>query len=674
MKENNQLCYSREAMVITDILFFGVLLTSSASNILTNKVIQENLHIEQHLMDFSSFISDLCNQLFLDASLGVFLFAGDDEKFISMFQQIAMKIHFSAQAINTRNYVSQKNTVKEQLPTEHDVIFIFIQDNHSLKDIIPNGNRVYWNNLANFVVIQITEDPGHLQESRTILKDLWDVRVLKSVVISLSKSENSNVFDTIISISSFNPFLNITYEDRITFKKMTESNHVFTEAYSQSKTTNLHLYPLLTAKMELKFLPSLSYTKEDNKASTYRSDGYVSVVLDMLRKYMNYTTKTVVIHGYFKVGSQAENGTWTDLMGSLSRKEVDFGETILGIHPLRYIYIEYSSPVVFSSFSILVPKAKRIPQGIAILLLYEEEIWYFIITFYFIVSISFILAQRITSSANQLLDFGKTFVTIASVLFQESIVQPRNNVLRVIYLVWLYSTFVLASVYQGGIVDLLTTPKYYPDIDNFRDLAESPLTIYGSGPLRKLLNDRSNPSLWTLYNRYTINASYEESVAYLLRHKSIGILGVNEALEYYAHKMHTCPSCMQPYHTVKETVITRGIGIPFPKRSPFLRRFNSLILRMMQAGLINKWHENMRRLSNSGSVCDSPCSRDVVEISLQHLRAPFYILSGGSICASVLLIIELMYGKRRNTIALSRNARRQAPFSTKKVALVNEKT
>lgn len=89
-------------------------------------------------------------------------------------------------------------------------------------------------------------------------------------------------------------------------------------------------------------------------------------------------------------------------------------------------------------------------------------------------------------------------------------------------------------------------------------------------------------------------------------------------------------------HVAKEDFGLVYAGYVVPKISPYLKRMNSIILRMVEAGFRDKW-QSMD--SESVQSLDVECLTTVEVLTINHLQSVFYLLFLG-LCVSIACFIK----------------------------------
>nr|XP_053655176.1 uncharacterized protein LOC128704141 [Cherax quadricarinatus] len=110
-----------------------------------------------------------------------------------------------------------------------------------------------------------------------------------------------------------------------------------------------------------------------------------------------------------------------------------------------------------------------------------------------------------------------------------------------------------------------------------------------------------------------------------------------------------------PFHiSTTEYFYLMGFSWAFRKGAPFRHRFAKMIQRLIEAGLVNQWLEDVlaRKKSITGKVTGSyqmvraDDAGGLIVLSIDHLQGAFYILIMGSCLASLALVAECLVRRR----------------------------
>ena len=104
----------------------------------------------------------------------------------------------------------------------------------------------------------------------------------------------------------------------------------------------------------------------------------------------------------------------------------------------------------------------------------------------------------------------------------------------------------------------------------------------------------------------------------------------------------------QSYY-LKEQIYTGALVFFYRKYTPWVKKFDDGIQRLIEAGLVNKW---FTELMNSNQVqLNDQVSGENAPLNIIHLQGPFMLLGAGSIISFLIFLIELCVGiKRRKKI------------------------
>ena len=210
----------------------------------------------------------------------------------------------------------------------------------------------------------------------------------------------------------------------------------------------------------------------------------------------------------------------------------------------------------------------------------------------------------------------------------------------------------MTYVYQGYFIGLLVNPGFEKSILTFDDLIQSGID-YGY-PVEMDALIISDPS----YNIITTNRktckSFYKCLQRVLERKDFATLVDSFHAEYFRtrllfHNIHV-QIC-----TLQEDVIMISVSMYMAKGNPLLHRFNEIITRMFEAGLIEKW---VNDFMCSSKLDDHPIDDDDTKFSdfttneintdyspfsLIQLQVVFYILLIGQIISNFVLLVEVLY-------------------------------
>ncbi|XP_066952298.1 uncharacterized protein [Macrobrachium rosenbergii] len=98
------------------------------------------------------------------------------------------------------------------------------------------------------------------------------------------------------------------------------------------------------------------------------------------------------------------------------------------------------------------------------------------------------------------------------------------------------------------------------------------------------------------------------------------------------------------FYLARQTFFPQGYGIACRKGAPYTQKFDEILISMVQAGLVNKWvkDEVMKiQRSNRGQQGDRGGQSESLALSLDHLKAAFFLLLVGLLFSAAALLCEI---------------------------------
>ncbi|KAK7027387.1 hypothetical protein SK128_013601, partial [Halocaridina rubra] len=459
------------------------------------------------------------------------------------------------------------------------------------------------------------------------------------------------------------------------------------------KVTNLHGTKLKVITFQWE--PSVMYKLDEDGAVVYRYGRDVMVV-QALAEALNATlafedvpkeeafSPSDIIFAYpgEMWGLPDVNGSWNGLMGSLQRGEADVGLANLFITNVnnRTAAVDFSAPFDTEVSCFLTRLPKPLPQWERILYPFDFTIW-LIFLIGLLLSGPFLtfLARggfRCDKKEN-LQDFTYSSLYTFAIHFRVSqSYQPtqRGTNILVTFL-WIYA-FIITIAYSSNLTAFLTVTRRPPTIDTIQDLYESKLEVGGMGIFfGSALASSKNPYLKGLADKYKGYNSYPGIVS-KVKEGSAVYIGGKRFLQYMAGTYFSQRG-VSSVRLIKDTFSPYGIAVATPRKSPLRRKFNDVISRIVEAGLVNYWamdslriakqEADTKRLTEKDEVCktsmDTQCEEvnavasesyesellkviqgSVSSLNLKHMQGIFYMYAIGIWAALLVFLLEKITG------------------------------
>lgn len=292
---------------------------------------------------------------------------------------------------------------------------------------------------------------------------------------------------------------------------------------------------------------------------------------------------------------------------------------------------------------ILVPKATHAPMIYKLYHSLDLSVWLFMLLiiipfagfFHFVAGTS----RKMGSSYQQ-----SAFFSMLRSVFNQSLPKlPRSNPLRSLVIFWIFYCFLVANILQSCLISSLTVKKRAPDINYIADLTASPHRIVAATDYDRLIKRYFNqsgsnqmrlmnklwPMPWSDYNQLIEDRNTQYAYA-----------NKYHITTYYASVKLS--NGMPLYNAMRECLVPFLACYIVPFGSPFLSRFNDLILWTEQAGIFLFWERSMNENPKRISQYVSNANAAHVALQLQNMSLFFYMLLVGLSFSFLIFILEIL--------------------------------
>ena len=224
--------------------------------------------------------------------------------------------------------------------------------------------------------------------------------------------------------------------------------------------------------------------------------------------------------------------------------------------------------------------------------------------------------------------------------------QPTSSNLRVFFFLYVCFCFVISTVFQAFFVSYLVEPTYENKLETLVGLLNSDV-IYGHNAFVNLVQETVGyPEAVTYFKQKTLKedcSDYRKCVERMITKRDIATLSSPFFATYVAREMGIV-DVGKIVCSLDETLFSIGVTALFKKGNPLLDRFNILMRRYLEAGLLElHWTKLQHRASLTGGRIFRETVSDVFfAFSVSHLMPAFLVLLVGTLLSSVAIIGELI--------------------------------
>ncbi|XP_069985349.1 glutamate receptor ionotropic, delta-2-like [Penaeus vannamei] len=412
--------------------------------------------------------------------------------------------------------------------------------------------------------------------------------------------------------------------------------------------------------------PSVFYYRNKDGRVLFRYGTDIGVV-NALSQVLNFTVafKEPPKGEYW--GREEENGSWSGMMGKLSRNEVDIGVGDLYMTIVRVGILDYTAPYDSELSCFMARTEPPLPRWQALAFPFQGFTWLAIFGGLVLTGPVLYLLARASNCC------GEEIACLQSLAYswyyavglhccEAQVVLPAMKSTRayVIFL-WLYC-MIITIAYSTNLTAFLLVTKQPQSMETIRDLHASGIEVSGVGKFYgDALASASDPYLQSLTHRFQDYSLAEPIFRKVLTGDSV-MLQNRPYLEFVAATKFTNRGVSR-MRLMKECFAPFNIAMAVQRNSPLKRKFDQVIGWMVSAGLIRHFFLDSLRLASSkvkpgaeGTNEDDPLyevtgglattATGVIPLSLDHVQGIFFILFFGWLLSMLVFFTEVFVGER----------------------------
>lgn len=265
----------------------------------------------------------------------------------------------------------------------------------------------------------------------------------------------------------------------------------------------------------------------------------------------------------------------------------------------------------------------------------------------------------------------KSILDVATIQWQvytanSTRVLPLTFQTRIVFCSVVIATLILAAVYQSSLIYPLTHTIYYEQIKTLQGILDSGLAIGGLLSYKEFFNLTSDVTSMKIYNTYQ-NKSANDTAHYWLKAVNDDKHTATLLGEFYA-KFLVANATAGEYRNVfitKENLMFYPVHIVLPKGFPLRDRIDTIINRMIQGGLVDKWMLSYTEKLKEFDTLKMFMSeyKYKMPITIDKIQGAFVLLIIGYLFAAVVLVLEMFFyqfiAKKEKKNARKRSEKRQ---------------
>ena len=389
-----------------------------------------------------------------------------------------------------------------------------------------------------------------------------------------------------------------------------------------------------------------NYTQYDG-STVYKLTGLSVEILQLVCAKMNLTALFL---------APSINAKLDSYLKEIAKLEEGLTDVLTGTIPLIPVIVTSSFdatiPYIYLGFKMLVPCPKAIPGTEKVLTTFSLSVWLTTGLVLLLTTAVFWCAgnvpcRSVSSEAHTYQSLSHCFHNAWAVLVGVSVPQqPTTSSLRVFFFLYVCFCFSISTVFQAFFVSYLVEPKYEKKLETLDDLLYSDV-FYGYHLFMYYFQDTVSYSKLVKFNEHKKLkedcSDIRKCVERIITQRDIATF-VSPLFATFVAKEMGFVDVGKVVCSLDETLISGGGKFLFKKGNPLLGRFNILMRRYLEAGLLKRlWYELQHRASlRVGGRFGEAAGDMLFAFSVSHLMPAFVVLLVGTVLSSVVFIAELI--------------------------------
>jgi hypothetical protein len=338
-------------------------------------------------------------------------------------------------------------------------------------------------------------------------------------------------------------------------------------------------------------------------------------------------------------------------------------------------YYDTTIPHIFDTYKWFVPCPKSALRLDKILSLFSSSVWFTMLLVICLTALVLWSSVRLHFGAvmKELYSYRNVLHCLQNLwcifLGVSVSAMPRTYRLRAPFMLFLWYSFVMSTIFQSFFISFLVIPGYGSRISSLNDLNHSDLK-YGSYSLG---DEYLRYAGYVEHDRLNLDrfecADHEKCMERVFNESDTTVVANRFYALYVASRIGKTAD-KNLLCSLDENIFSSMVVMLFPRGHPVTDRFNIVVRRCMEAGLGDKYWsdlyfnltlQNMKKLEESN--CQA-CKDMYFVFSLAHLRVAFIVLGFGYVLSVAVFVAELIckWFSKRRTVTFNKYETPPFPF------------
>ncbi|KDR14037.1 uncharacterized protein LOC110834881 [Zootermopsis nevadensis] len=556
----------------------------------------------------------------------------------------------------------------EEMPQSKHGSYIIISLHHHHKNVVQDvsvqikklRNDWDWNPRAKFIItLPHAEGNSTKQLAADVFNELWRWRVINMIaVIPALGPKNTTDAVPVLDVYTWFPYRPpgrcadvrdpVVLDHWIVDKYGNGSFLNNATLFPEKVPKDLQGCPIVASLFELEpAVMSKKFTTEDS-AKTVFNEG---IEIRLLQEFGSATNMTIT---YTQPpneelwGLPLKNGSWTGASGQLIQGSVDMAMDLYFYRCDVIKEVECLTPHLIDHVRWYVPCASPFPGWMSLIRVFTLSLWLGFLVSYFIVA--FIMWQVVKKSnmiftqsiENQgYTSLVKCLMNFWAIILGESVPNnpPEKPVIRMVFLIWVLYCLAINTVYQTYLTSFLVDPGLQHQISSDEEVINSGMEYGVPSAISTVIPHVTNCRYQHLL-QCDDHKGCQNRIAFK---RDFSYIYSTFSMEFIIAARYTDANGKQLICSFEEIILSQLITMPVPKGYMMLDRFNSIILHLLQAGILEQWFKDIKYTTSLSSRVETDMlSGEYTKLSLLHMQSAVYILLLGLFLSFAVFLLEML--------------------------------
>ncbi|ROT81116.1 chemosensory ionotropic receptor 21a [Penaeus vannamei] len=329
---------------------------------------------------------------------------------------------------------------------------------------------------------------------------------------------------------------------------------------------------------------------------TYRYDGLEVRLLMTLASALNFTVEISMPRDGEKWGAKLPNGSWSGAVGETVRRETDVSFANYFITADRLKIMDMTRPYYIDYTCFITPTPQPLPQHTAVAWPLQTWVWAAVAVTLVVVP----LVVRLAAIVEPQLWFSNLYnaywYVVGIFLTRSQPVQlvPSTWGLRLVVLTsWLAVTIISAG-YKSSVIAFLLVPLPAQPVNTLEQLLKSGLRwgVRDRGGWDEWFSNSLDPTSRKIAEGFEFVNGIDSGISRVLE-GDFAFMNSGTFLRYLVASNFTNAYGQTELHIAKECFVPFRIGLGMPRFSVYTQRFNEVVGRVVEAGMVSRWFQNL---------------------------------------------------------------------------------